>query len=114
MHARSRPSPWCEPLPRLVDSSAYARAMPSDSPAPSASVPAASVPAASVAAAAVPSAAPRRTVLAVLDEQGAASVADIAQPLVRPDDLGVLRGEGVFETLRAFGGQAFRLAAHLD
>jgi 4-amino-4-deoxychorismate lyase len=57
---------------------------------------------------------PRRTVLAVLDEQGTATVADIAQPLVRPDDLGVLRGEGVFETLRAYGGQAFRLSAHLD
>ncbi len=41
-------------------------------------------------------------------------MADIGQPLVRPDDLGVLRGEGVFETLRVHGGRPFRLSAHLD
>jgi 4-amino-4-deoxychorismate lyase len=57
---------------------------------------------------------PSGPVLAVLDPSGAARTAEVTQPLIRPDDLGVLRGEGVFETLRAFGGHAFQLPAHLD
>lgn len=38
---------------------------------------------------------------------------DPATPLLRADDLGVLRGESVFETLRISGGRPAFLAAHL-
>lgn len=34
-------------------------------------------------------------------------------PLLRPDDLGVLRGDGVFETVRLANGRPHALAAHL-
>lgn len=52
------------------------------------------------------------TVIAVLDESGP-RLCDPAEPLVRADDLAVLRGEGVFETARAAGGRAFVLDEHL-
>ncbi|MDQ1674536.1 MAG: hypothetical protein QOC98_3098, partial [Frankiaceae bacterium] len=48
-------------------------------------------------------------VLATLDDDGNPSVVDRAVPLIRADDLAVLRGEGVFETTRAFAGQSFLL-----
>ncbi len=51
-------------------------------------------------------------VLAVLAEDGPHLV-DPEQPLIRADDLGVVRGEGVFETARAADGHAFVLDAHL-
>ncbi len=35
-------------------------------------------------------------------------------PVLRADDLGVLRGESVFETLRIAGGRPVHLSAHLD
>lgn len=57
---------------------------------------------------------PSAPTLAVLDAKGTPRTADVTEALIRPDDLGVLRGEGVFETLRAYGGRAFRLSAHLD
>ncbi len=53
------------------------------------------------------------TVLAVLDA-GAPRLADPTAPLVRGDDLGVVRGEGVFETLRIRNAQPFLLAEHLS
>ena len=81
--------------------------MPTDSRNPSAPAPHLPIPS-------LPSAASASHGLAVLDEQGAASVGDIAHPLIRADDLGVLRGEGVFETMRAFGGRAFLLSEHLE
>ncbi len=52
------------------------------------------------------------TVLAVLTPAGPA-LADPAAPLVRPDDVGLLRGESVFETLRVAGGRAAFVDAHL-
>jgi 4-amino-4-deoxychorismate lyase len=57
---------------------------------------------------------PSPPVLAVLDASGAPVLLDVATPLLRADDLGVLRGESVFETMRAYGGCAFRLDEHLD
>ena len=53
-------------------------------------------------------------VLAALDENGTPAVVDRTAPLLRADDLGVLRGEGVFETTRAFAGRSFLLAEHLE
>jgi 4-amino-4-deoxychorismate lyase len=50
--------------------------------------------------------------LAVLAGDGPRLV-DPELPLIRADDLAVLRGEGVFETARAAGGRAFVLDAHL-
>lgn len=41
-------------------------------------------------------------------------VADAAAPLLRADDLGVLRGEAVFETLRIAAGRACFVDAHLQ
>jgi 4-amino-4-deoxychorismate lyase len=41
-------------------------------------------------------------------------VADPTAPIVRGDDLGLTRGDGIFETLRVGGGRAFLLAEHLD
>lgn len=40
-------------------------------------------------------------------------VVDPATPLVRADDLGLLRGESVFETLRIAGGRARLVEAHV-
>lgn len=51
-------------------------------------------------------------ILAVLDHDGP-RLADPTQPLVRADDLAVLRGEGVFETARAAAGRTFAIDAHL-
>jgi 4-amino-4-deoxychorismate lyase len=60
----------------------------------------------------MPSAPP---VLAVLDAQSAsASLVDVTTPVLRADDLIATRGEGVFETMRAFAGRAFLLHEHLD
>jgi 4-amino-4-deoxychorismate lyase len=53
-------------------------------------------------------------VLAALTVDGEAELVDATTPLLRADDLGVLRGEGVFETMRAFGGQPFLMREHLD
>jgi 4-amino-4-deoxychorismate lyase len=36
------------------------------------------------------------------------------QPILRADDLGALRGEGIFETMHVRAGQAWLLDAHLD
>jgi 4-amino-4-deoxychorismate lyase len=39
---------------------------------------------------------------------------DPAEPVVRADDEGLLRGRAAFETLRVYGGHPFRFAEHLD
>ena len=52
------------------------------------------------------------TVLAVLTPDGP-KLLPADQPLLRADDLGVLRGESVFETLRIAGGRPALLDAHL-
>ncbi len=52
-------------------------------------------------------------VLAVLGPTGPV-LADVGAPLLRADDVGVLRGESVFETLRVAGGRAFGVPAHLS
>jgi 4-amino-4-deoxychorismate lyase len=39
---------------------------------------------------------------------------DPAEPVVRADDEGLLRGRAAFETLRVYGGRPFRLESHLD
>lgn len=57
---------------------------------------------------------PVPSVLATLDPQGNASLTDVGTPVLRADDLAVTRGEGVFETMRAFGGRAFLLSEHLE
>ena len=49
-------------------------------------------------------------VLALLD----GTVVDAERPLLRADDLGVLRGDGVFETLLVMDGRPRKLAAHLE
>jgi 4-amino-4-deoxychorismate lyase len=51
-------------------------------------------------------------VLAVLGP-GGPRLADPTTPLLRADDLGVLRGEAVFETMRIAGGRARFVDAHL-
>jgi 4-amino-4-deoxychorismate lyase len=48
--------------------------------------------------------------LALLD----GTLVDPAQPIVRADDQGVVRGDGVFDALLAVGGQARDLDAHLE
>lgn len=50
-------------------------------------------------------------VLVVLDDE--ARVLDPATPILRADDLGVVRGEAVFETLRLAGGRPAFLDLHL-
>jgi 4-amino-4-deoxychorismate lyase len=52
------------------------------------------------------------TVLALLTPDGPALV-DPAVPVLRADDLGVIRGESVFETLRVVGRRAGFVDAHL-
>jgi 4-amino-4-deoxychorismate lyase len=49
-------------------------------------------------------------VLALLD----GTLADPDRPLLRADDLGVLRGDGVFETLLVVDGRPRKLGAHLE
>ncbi len=49
----------------------------------------------------------------VLLDRGAPRLADPAAPVLRADDLGVLRGESVFETVRIAGGRPAFLDAHL-
>jgi 4-amino-4-deoxychorismate lyase len=39
---------------------------------------------------------------------------DPAEPVIRADDEGLLRGRAAFETLRVYAGRPFRLEAHLD
>jgi 4-amino-4-deoxychorismate lyase len=54
------------------------------------------------------------TVLALLDPaHGEPVLVDATAPVLRADDLGVLRGEAVFETLRVAGGRPAFLGAHL-
>jgi 4-amino-4-deoxychorismate lyase len=53
--------------------------------------------------------APTRTVVALLD----GTLLPPDQPLLRPDDLGVLRGEGVFETTLVVDGNARDIGEHL-
>ncbi len=53
-----------------------------------------------------------QTVLAVLGPQGPV-LADPAAPLLRADDVGMLRGESVFETVRIAGGRPAFLDRHL-
>lgn len=52
---------------------------------------------------------PSPLIVALLD----GTVVDAAAPLLRPDDVGVLRGEGVFETTLAVDGAPRDLDAHL-
>jgi 4-amino-4-deoxychorismate lyase len=54
----------------------------------------------------------RAAVFALLGE-GGPSLADPRAPFLRPDDVGVLRGDGVFERFLVRGGQARRLEEHL-
>jgi len=51
--------------------------------------------------------------LLVLLDRGAPRLADPSAPVLRADDLGVLRGESVFETVRIAGGRPAFLDAHL-
>jgi 4-amino-4-deoxychorismate lyase len=53
------------------------------------------------------------TVVALLDPSGEPRVVDPTAPVLRADDLGVVRGEAVFETMRIAGGRAAFLEAHL-
>jgi 4-amino-4-deoxychorismate lyase len=41
-------------------------------------------------------------------------VVDPAEPVLRADDLGVQRGDGVFETARVADGRVFKLGLHLE
>jgi 4-amino-4-deoxychorismate lyase len=52
------------------------------------------------------------TVVALL-EAGDVRVVDPTAPILRADDLGVVRGEAVFETMRIAGGRAAYVEAHL-
>ncbi|MFD4643727.1 aminodeoxychorismate lyase [Lentzea sp. NPDC058436] len=49
-------------------------------------------------------------VLALLD----GTLADPDSPLIRVDDLGLIRGDGVFETILVVGGKPRELTPHLD
>lgn len=49
-------------------------------------------------------------ILALLD----GTVVDSEAPLLRADDLGVLRGDGIFETILVGNGEARELGPHLD
>ncbi|HTO25583.1 MAG TPA: aminotransferase class IV, partial [Gaiellaceae bacterium] len=41
-------------------------------------------------------------------------VVPVDEPVLHADDLAVLRGQAVFETIRVYAGRPFRLDAHLD
>jgi 4-amino-4-deoxychorismate lyase len=41
-------------------------------------------------------------------------VVDVTTPVVRADDLGVQRGDGIFETARVHDGRIFKLSLHLE
>ena len=41
-------------------------------------------------------------------------IVDPAEPVIHADDLGLLRGLAVFETIRVYAGRPFALEAHLD
>ncbi|MFC0115393.1 aminodeoxychorismate lyase [Kibdelosporangium aridum] len=49
-------------------------------------------------------------VLALLD----GTIADPAQPLIRVDDLGLMRGDGIFETVLVVDGKPRELGPHFD
>lgn len=49
-------------------------------------------------------------VLALLD----GTIVDHRSPLLRPDDLGVVRGDGIFETILVVRGKAREVGPHLD
>jgi 4-amino-4-deoxychorismate lyase len=51
--------------------------------------------------------------LLVLARLGA-GVVPVDEPVLHADDLAVLRGQAVFETIRVYNGAPFRLGAHLD
>ncbi|MDQ1675478.1 MAG: 4-amino-4-deoxychorismate lyase [Actinomycetota bacterium] len=53
-------------------------------------------------------------VLVISVPGGPPRVVPAGEPLLRGDDLGVLRGDGVFETLHVRSGRPFLLAEHLD
>ena len=52
-------------------------------------------------------------VIAVSGTDGVPRLVAPEEPLLRADDLGVLRGDGVFETLHVRGGEPFLLGEHL-
>ena len=54
------------------------------------------------------------TVLAVLGPDLSPALAPADAPLLRADDLGAVRGDGVFETVHVRGGSPWQLDAHLD
>jgi 4-amino-4-deoxychorismate lyase len=54
----------------------------------------------------------RPRVLAVVADGPGASAGE--PPALSPLDLGLVRGEAAFETVRVYGGRPFRLDAHLD
>src|SRR5437868_4629744 len=48
--------------------------------------------------------------IACLDDQ----LAPVASTFIQVDDEGLLRGDGVFEVIRSYGGRPFALSDHLD
>lgn len=57
-----------------------------------------------------PSSTPRPLAVAVLGR----GIVDPAEPIIRADDRGLLRGLAAFETLRVYGGRPFALPEHLQ
>jgi 4-amino-4-deoxychorismate lyase len=53
-------------------------------------------------------------VLAMLDGTFGGTLVDPEQPWIRADDLGLVRGDGVFETVLVVNGQPRELGPHLD
>ena len=52
--------------------------------------------------------------LAVLGPDLVSTLVPVDTPILRADDLGAVRGDGVFETVHVRGGEAWQLDAHLD